>query len=242
MKRKDKRPAKLIEKTRSFNDTVAENFDLHVNQSIPHYSELQNYLVQLSEWFLKDNETVYDLGCSTGETIKKLLELDISTRTKIIGIDKSKKMLDLAREKIKKVKNNNVKVTFEVADVSSGFELEDCNLVLSTLLFPFLNFDNKKLLLKKIYQSLQEGGALIAVEKVRSRNSTFEDLLNQLYYDFKLSKNLSEKEIILKAKSLRSSMSLYTEEDLFKTIEDSGFKEHEIFFKCFNFVGYIALK
>ena len=91
-------------------------------------------------------------------------------------------MLDLAREKIKKVKNNNVKVTFEVADVSSGFELEDCNLVLSTLLFPFLNFDNRKLLLKKIYQSLQEGGALIAVEKVRSINSTFEDFLNQLYY------------------------------------------------------------
>ena len=57
-----------------------------------------------------------------------------------------------------------------------------------------------------------------------------------------MSKNLSEKEIILKAKSLRSSMSLYTEEDLFKSIEDSGFKEHEIFFKCFNFVGYIALK
>ena len=105
MKRKDKRPVQLIEKTWSFTDTVAENFDLHVNQSIPHYSELQNYLVQLSEWFLKDNETVYDLGCSTGETIKKLLELDISTRTKIIGIDKSKRMVDLARKKIKKVKN-----------------------------------------------------------------------------------------------------------------------------------------
>ena len=242
MKRKDKRPVQLIEKTWSFTDTVAENFDLHVNQSIPHYSELQNYLVQLSEWFLKDNEIVYDLGCSTGETIKKLLELNISTCTKIIGIDKSKRMVDLARKKIKKVKNSNAKVTFEVADVSSGFELEDCNLVLSNLLFPFLNFNNRKLLLKKIYQSLQKGGALIAVEKVRSRNSTFEDLLNQLYYDFKLSKNLSEKEIISKAKSLRSSLSLYTEEDLFKTIEDSGFKDYEIFFKCFNFIGYIALK
>ena len=66
MKGKDKRPVKLIERTWSFNDTVAENFDLHANQSIPHYSELQNYLVQLSEWFLKDNETVYDLAVQQG--------------------------------------------------------------------------------------------------------------------------------------------------------------------------------
>ena len=61
----------LVEKTWRFNDKVAENFDKHVIQSIPHYQDLQKYLVQLSEWFLKDDTYVYDLGCSTGETIKK---------------------------------------------------------------------------------------------------------------------------------------------------------------------------
>ena len=99
---KKKRPSSkslsLIEKTWRFNDKVADNFDVHVNQSIPHYNDLQKYLVQLSEWFLKDGTVVYDLGCSTGETIEKILKLDVSTKYKIVGIDNSQRMLDLAKE------------------------------------------------------------------------------------------------------------------------------------------------
>ena len=58
-KRRSSKSLSLIEKTWRFNDTVAENFDVHVNQSIPHYNDLQKYLVQLSEWFLKDGSIVW---------------------------------------------------------------------------------------------------------------------------------------------------------------------------------------
>ena len=65
----------LVEKTWRFDSNVAKKFDTHVQQSIPHYLDLQHYTVKLSEWFLKDNTLVYDLGCSTGETIKQILNL-----------------------------------------------------------------------------------------------------------------------------------------------------------------------
>ena len=41
----------LVNKSWVFNKKVAKNFDKHVNQSIPDYSDLQNYIASLSEWF-----------------------------------------------------------------------------------------------------------------------------------------------------------------------------------------------
>jgi len=98
-----------IEGTWRFNDNVAENFDKHVNQSIPHYKDIQQYVTSLSEWFIKDNTIIYDLGCSTGETIKNICKLKVSTNFKIIGYDNSNKMISLAKKKIKFKKNVNQK-------------------------------------------------------------------------------------------------------------------------------------
>ena len=61
-----------IEGTWRFNDNVAKNFDKHVNQSIPHYGDLQIYISSLAEWFIKDGSLIYDLGCSTGESVKNI--------------------------------------------------------------------------------------------------------------------------------------------------------------------------
>ena len=78
-------------------------------------------------------------------------------------------------------------------------------------------------MLKKIYSSLEVGGALICVEKVRSKSSHFEDLLNQLYFDFKLQQELTEEEILSKAKSLRSSIEVVPLESLLRG-KDNGDK------------------
>lgn len=242
MKQIEKNKLNLIGKTWRFNDEVADAFDVHVAQSIPHYNDLQNYLVQLSEWFLKDDEVVYDLGCSTGETIKKILELKISTSFSIIGIDNSEKMITLAKKKIKKLNKRNIKVELRNDDIKKNIKFKKSNLFYSILLFPFFNYNQRFRILKNIYSSLNKGGALICVEKVRSSTSHFEDILNQLYFDFKLKKNLSEREILEKAKSLRSSMHIYDEKTLFKSLREAGFKETEVFFKCFNFIGYISIK
>ena len=237
-----KKTLSLVEKTWRFNDEVASKFDAHVKQSIPHYSSFQKYIAKLSEWFLKDDCLVYDLACSTGETVNQLLKLKISTKFSIVGIDNSKKMLDLARKKIsKKIKKKKIKAKFILQDLNK-IKLKRSNLILAILVFMFFNFKQRKILLKKIYNSLDSGGAFISVEKIRSSNSHYEDILNQMYFDFKLDQNLSEKEILNKAKSLRSSMYLFNEKTTKKLLSDAGFRDSEVFFKCFNFVGYIAIK
>ena len=233
-----------IEGTWRFNDNVAKNFDKHVNQSIPHYSDLQTYVSALAEWFIKDGSTVYDLGCSTGESIKNICKLNTKTQFKIVGYDSSKKMIDLAKKKIniKKLKKEGIDISLKTSDILKIKKFKKSDLFLSILFFPFINLSNREKIIKQIYKSLNPGGGFILVEKIRSKDSQFEDILNQMYFDFKLRKNLSEKEILKKSKSLRSSMYLFNENKTTKLFKKCGFLNHEVFFKCFNFIGYIVIK
>ena len=63
-----------------------------------------------------------------------------------------------------------------------------------------------------------------------------------MYFDFKLSKQLTEKQILSKSKSLRSSMYLFDQNTTQALLKQCKFKNFEVFYKCFNFIGYIAIK
>ena len=59
---------------------------------------------------------------------------------------------------------------------------------------PFIDKKKQISLLKKSYKSLEVGGGFICVNKINSNNSDFQDIFNQLYFYFKLTKKLNEKE------------------------------------------------
>ena len=229
----------IISKTWVFNDKVAKKFDLHVKQSVPFYSVFQKHIAKISEFFLKNDSLIYDLGCSTGKTIEEIFKLKIKTKFRVVGVDQNKLMIRLAKQKLKKYKRNNLNL---ISSDLKNFKLKKCNLVISVLIFPFLSLSIRNKLLKQIYNKLEIGGALITVEKIKSKHGIFEDLLNQLYYDFKLDQKISEKNIILKTKSLRTGMNVYDQEQTISFLKQNKFKKIDIFFKMYNFVGIIAFK
>ena len=232
-----------VEGTWKFTDNVAKNFDKHVNQSIPHYKDIQKYVTLLAEWFLKDETTVYDLGCSTGETVKMILNSSISNKIRIIGIDANTKMIKIAKSKTNKLKKNTkIKIDFQSTDITKIKKFKRSNLFISILLFPFLNTLQRKNIFKKVFKSLNHGGGFIFVDKIRSDHSDFEDMFNQVYFDFKIDEGLTAKQILNKSKSLRSSMHLHRKNEIFSLLKENKFKSYDIFFKWFNFVGIIAIK
>ena len=86
-----------------FNKNVANSFDKHVRQSIPFYDQMQNFICSISEWFLKDESIIYDLGCSTGETAKNIKNYNFNRNVnfKYVGLDNSDQMINLAKKKFK---------------------------------------------------------------------------------------------------------------------------------------------
>jgi tRNA (cmo5U34)-methyltransferase len=89
-----------ISKSWSFNKNVSNNFDHHVAQSIPFYKEINKTIVSISEFFMKENSVVYDLGCSTGNIIYKLCKLNLSHPVEIYGVDREVHMLKIAKKKL----------------------------------------------------------------------------------------------------------------------------------------------
>ena len=222
-----------------FNKNVAKTFDLHVKQSLPFYDSIQKYISSLSEWFIKDSSNIYDLGCSTGETAKNIFAFNRKRKIKYnyIGLDNSPQMIKLAKQKIK---NKNIK--FKTADVNKVSFKKNSDLFICLLTFPFLKLQERKKLLKKVYNSLKVGGSLIFVDKIYSENPLVQDIFTQILFDSKIENKLSTTQILNKAKSLRGSMNLYQQTEIIKFCQEAGFKKNDVFFKWFNFVAIISIK
>ena len=75
-------------------------------------------------------------------------------------------MIDLAKEKVKKIKKTNGKFIFQKKNILKIKKFKKANLFYSILLFPFLSLSERNKLLKKISESLHSDGALISVEKL----------------------------------------------------------------------------
>ena len=45
-----------------FDEQVSQHFDTHVRKSVPLYEEVQKAVIEISEWFIRDNSVVYDLS------------------------------------------------------------------------------------------------------------------------------------------------------------------------------------
>ena len=62
----------------SFDNNIPKNFDKHICKSVPLYNEMHWLCEQVSDFYIKEDSTVYDIGCSTGSLLNK-----IATRHKL---------------------------------------------------------------------------------------------------------------------------------------------------------------
>ena len=69
-----KKNYKILAKTASwtFDKNVPKKFDYHINKSVPFYQEFAWLGEKISDFYIKENSVVYDIGCSTGSFLKRL--------------------------------------------------------------------------------------------------------------------------------------------------------------------------
>jgi tRNA (cmo5U34)-methyltransferase len=221
-----------------FDEQVSQHFDTHVRKSVPLYKEVQKAVIEMSEWFVRDSSIVYDLGSSTGETISLLLQKHARKRNvRLIGVEESLPMIEIARKKC-----DSECVQFLQQNIEDINEFASVDLVLSLYTLQFLPLWKRKKVVHRIYNGLVEGGAFILVEKVRAENSLFEDIWNDLYWDFKQENGLNEQQVIKKSQSLRGVLIPLSLTENLKLLSDAGFQCADTFIKWHNFAGVIAVK
>jgi len=218
---------------------IAENFDSHVRQSVPLYDEIQRMVVEIAEYFVRENDLIIDLGISTGTTIKNIKDNITRKLVKSVGIDESQQMLDIAKTRLDDTKL----VLHNLNDGLPAIPYDDES-SLGILLFTlqFIKLEQRQTLLRQLYQKTRKGGAVILVEKVLGNDAHFNEMMIDLYHDMKIRNGLQMSDNQLKSKSLRGIMSPITFEDNERLLRQAGFERIDIFFKWYNFVGFIATK
>lgn len=211
----------------NFSFETIQNFDNHINNSIKGYDLLDYLILNISSFFIKENTTVIDLGCTSGRLLNKINK---EYNVDCIGYDiVDSNFIDTNCNLIKE-------------DITKdSFEIKKTNLIISVFTLQFIDISKRLNLLKKVYNSLNVNGAFIFCEKEICSDGVIQEVFTFANYTNKR-KNFSEKEILDKEVSLRKIMNSLNTLDNINLLNSAGFKNIESFFQSLNFKGYICRK
>ena len=233
----DKVFTKPIKKQFEFDEEVAAVFDDMLQRSVPFYKESQNITEFFALKYLNKDSILYDLGSSTASlliSISKKLDADVQ----LIGLDNSEAMLEQARKKAVAL---GADIELYNADILE-YEYKKASVFVSNYTLQFIRPLVREELVKKIYDSLEDGGVFIFSEKVISHNSKLNKELIECYYDFKKEQGYSEYEIMQKREALENVLVPYSEDENIKMAKNCGFSHCEAVFRWANFATFVAIK
>ena len=223
-----------------FTDKVAEVFDDMLARSVPNYSQVIEMTAQLLGAFVKPGDRVYDLGCSTGNTLLQLARRLESRELHFTGIDSSPAMVKKAALKAE-MYSKKERLDFVEGDITD-IVLEPAGGVILNYTMQFIRPLNRGEFLGKIHRALRPGGVLVMSEKIISRDPLLNRKYIDFYLDFKRDQGYSEIEITMKREALENVLIPFSVEENRKLLTEAGFTTVETFFQWFNFVSFVAVK
>lgn len=225
-----------------FDARVSEVFDNMVNRSVPGYQTIQLLTADLANR-LHNGHPIYDLGCSTGNTLIAIIKRARTQKPKLVGIDNSPDMLKICRKKIQPFLTNH-EVILENTDISSLKKLSHgpAGVIILNLVLQFIRPIERKKILHNLCENLVPGGVLILVEKTVQKRTDFNDLFINYYHDYKKELGYSEMEIAKKREALENKLIPFLPSENIQMLKDSGFSHVTTFFQWLNFQGYLAIK
>lgn len=221
----------------SFED-IAPHFDAHVRKSVPLYDEGHTVICQLSDFFLPKDPVVTELGVSTGALAAKFLKHNAARPDlRYIGVDVVDSMLGKARERC----GEDSRVEFVNADIL-GYELPKSSMIVSYYTIQFVPPRARQDLINRIYNALEWGGAFLLFEKVRAPDARFQDIMAQVYQEYKLQNEFSESEILHKQRSLKGVLEPFSTQGNLDLLRRAGFSDIMTVMKYVCFEGFLAIK
>ncbi len=224
----------------NFGREVAEVFDDMAARSIPCYGELQYITARLARDYYRKGSRIYDLGCSTGNTVLTLIEIfggnDAADFPDITAVDSSPEMIEIAREKC-----GNAPVQWRCSGIED-MPFPDASVIIASYILQFIDPVKRPKAVKEMYRGLRDGGILIMAEKMKSGDAGLESVLTELYHDFKRRMGYSDLEIRRKAAALEGVLIPFTMEENLRMLANAGFSRTDTFLKSYNFTCILAVK
>ena len=199
-----------------------DEFDRHIDLSIPNYSTLANIFSRISLEFTQSEGAIVDLGCSTGKFLHNLPKIE---EARYIGID---------------VVSMNQYKNFEIiiGDCEEYLEdIENVSVIVSMFFLQFLGEYKRKRILSQIKKHIDAGATFLVSEKVYLNDPRLQNLIHRMHVQSKRT-GFTDKEILDKDKQLSISMFCKTETELNKELNKLG--NVTKVWQSYNFLGYVV--
>ena len=224
-----------------FDSKVADVFDDMLNRSVPCYRMVIEMVATILGKFLQPGDQVFDLGCSTGETMVELARKLNHQKLEFTGVDNSPAMLEKANHKAEMFSlGGNLK--FIEADITDLDLPPKTGAVIMNYTLQFLEPAKRPEFLSSIYNAMRPGGLLIISEKTISPRQETNRTYIDFYQEFKRTNGYSETEISRKRQALENILIPFSIKDNLNLLTEAGFRFPETFFQWFNFTSFLAFK
>jgi tRNA (cmo5U34)-methyltransferase len=205
---------------------------------VPLYEEGHHVIAQISDWFVGANSTVYEIGVSTGELLRKVAQRHAGRpNARFIGMDVEPAMIAKARQHT--ADTPSITILEEDARL---FQFEPADMIMSYYTLQFIPPRDRQAVFDKLYEALNWGGALVVFEKVRAPDARFQDMCVGLYNEFKISQGFDAEEIISKTRSLKGVLEPFSTQGNLDLFRRAGFVDVMPIMKYVCFEGFIAIK
>lgn len=151
-----------------FNKETVKVFDKHIENSVPLYKEFHKNIVNMSVYFAQRDTNIVDIGSSTGVLTYDLFKINKPRNITAIGLDIEEDMITESSARYPNVNFKNIDAL--------SFDYTNSSVITIVLTLQFLTKNDRKLLLQKIYNEMNIGGAIFIVEKVRTNNLEIHDI------------------------------------------------------------------
>lgn len=176
---------------------IANTFDNHVREQLPWYDMVTESVSYIIKNYLSENDTVVDIGASTGNMIEKILPLVEERSCYITAIEKSESMF----EKLKNKYVNESCIELVDSDVMD-IELPKAKVYILFLTLMFIPVQQRQKLINRIKNKCEEGGIIIIVDKVCDHMGYFSTVLKRLTMHIKLLQGAKPEDVLIKEMSL----------------------------------------
>ena len=217
--------------------TREEGFDNHIDGSIRGYGHLWQDVVDISQYFVENNTSVVDIGCSTGKMLKSMIEQNTFAPDAIYeGVEIEE---DFYKGYVKD-EQDYPQLSYYRGDVMD-FNFTKCSYVTSIFTLQFMSYASRKKVVEKVYDGLLPGGAFVFAEKTMPDNVRIHEIRTFTYYDFKR-KTFTSDDIMDKERQLRHMTKPNTRQEIMDMCYRAGFQAVDTFWQNHAFTGFIALK
>ena len=222
----------------SFGGDVAESFVSHISSSVPFYQQGHQLICELSDFFIRDDSILYDIGISTGALLTKLaMRHQALDGLQMIGLENQPEMVEYAKKNLSN--DARAEIFFEDAVFH---DYQPADLIIAYYTVQFIHPKFRQELIDKIYRSLNWGGAFICFEKTRGADARFQDIQSILYTNFKRKNDFTDSEILNKTDSLKGVLEPFSSAGNLGLLKRAGFTDIQPMFRWLCFEGMLCIK